>query len=111
MSIPDIINGITNLSKIKLRGGLVGKVCLVMIVFCVCLTVIAVVYNNFMVACVVIGVLTLVVSAGVWKVVSFAGKNPEAALSEGAEFLVHERLLYGMKGVVSSHGVHYLVLH
>lgn len=32
-----------------------------------------------------------------WRLVSFADRNPQAALLEGAEFLVHEQIRLGMK--------------
>jgi len=32
-----------------------------------------------------------------WRLVNFADRNPQAALLEGAEFLVHEQMRLGMK--------------
>jgi len=32
-----------------------------------------------------------------WRVISFADRHPEAALLEGAEFLVHQQMMLGTK--------------
>jgi hypothetical protein len=32
-----------------------------------------------------------------WRLINFADKNPQAALFEGAQFLAHEKLVFGTK--------------
>jgi hypothetical protein len=32
-----------------------------------------------------------------WRLINFADKNPQAALMEGAEFLAHAQMEFGMK--------------
>jgi len=34
-----------------------------------------------------------------WRLINFANKNPQAALLEGAEFLVHEQIELAAKGI------------
>lgn len=34
-----------------------------------------------------------------WRLISFADKNPQAAILEGAEFLLHQQLVQGSKDI------------
>ena len=84
-------------SKIKLSGGMVGKVCKVLIIVALAMAVIAwsvkLVWVSVLAICLLF-VLCLVI---LWRVISFAIKNPQAAIMEGAEFLLHEQLMLGTK--------------
>jgi hypothetical protein len=91
------LKGIQNISKVKLHGGLVGKVSIVLIIFCLSLCGLAFWIKNLELTWGVIIIVALVVFTLLWRVIRFAEKNPQAALLEGAEFLVHERLVYGAK--------------
>lgn len=88
---------IGSISKVKLRGGVVGKVCTVLIVIAVATAIIAYVAHSIWVC-----VLALVLLFGtalpiLLRLLTFADKNPQAALFEGAEFLAHEQMQMGMK--------------
>jgi hypothetical protein len=97
MGLEDLLKGMTNISKIKLHGGLVGKVCIVLIVMCILFTGLAAWMKDIVFAFVLMGLMFGTAVIFLWKLISFAGKNPYAALLEGAEFLVHEQIIYGAK--------------
>src|SRR5213080_2866878 len=85
------------ISKVKLRGGVVGKVSIVLIVLILVIGAIAYHLNALWVsvaAIVLLAILTLVL---LFRLIRFAERNPHAALFEGAEFLVHEQMKLGMK--------------
>jgi hypothetical protein len=88
---------IGSISKVKLRGGVVGKVCTVLIVIAVAAAIIAWVAHAVWV-CVLALILLFGTSLPVLlRLLTFADKNPQAALFEGAEFLAHEQMKMGMK--------------
>jgi hypothetical protein len=89
---------IQNVSKVKLQGGVVGKVCRVLIFVAVSLAAISLSVRVTWVAALCAAFLFILVFVMGWRLISFADKNPQAALLEGAEFLVHEQLTMGMKG-------------
>jgi hypothetical protein len=93
----DLDKVLQKVSSIKLPGGVVGKVCAVLIVVSVCILGIAVVAKNDWV--IVGGILAIFVLAFVmlWRLINFADKNPQAALLEGAEFLLHTQMVLGSK--------------
>ncbi len=84
-------------SKITLPGGVVGKVCKTLIVAALAFAAIAwsvkVVWVS-VTALVLLFVMSFVI---LWRLVSFADRNPQAAILEGAEFLMHEQLRLGTK--------------
>ncbi|MGD0262387.1 MAG: hypothetical protein ABSD29_21700 [Verrucomicrobiota bacterium] len=87
------------ISKVKLRGGVVGKVSIVLICVSISMAIIA-----WSVSMVWVSVLALILVFTLcfpllWRLVSFADHNPQAALLEGAEFLVHEQMRLGMKSL------------
>ena len=85
-------------SKIRIRGGVVGKVSIVLISACAAFAAIAIASGNLWV-CAGLGALlfVLILVLGI-RILNFADRNPTAALYEGAELLVHERLKLAMKG-------------
>ena len=87
-----------NVSKIKLSGGVVGKVCTTLIVIALCTAIICFSAGKVWVSILALILLFSLSFAMLWKVISFADKNPQAALLEGAEFLVHQQIAYGSKG-------------
>ncbi len=93
----DIEKIIQNISKIKLYGGLVGKVSIVLIIVCLCLTGLALSLKIMWLTVTTISFIFLLVFIMLWRLISFANKNPQAALLEGAEFLVHEQMLFASK--------------
>lgn len=95
----DINKLIRNVSQVKLQGGLFAKASIVIIIVSLCLFGIAALTGNVWVsigAIVLIFVLAFVI---LWRLINFANKNPQAAILEGAQFLVHEQMQLAAKGV------------
>ncbi len=86
-----------HVSKIKLPGGVVGKVCGVLVVACISMGAIACATKLVWLAITAVILIFILCFVMLWRVISFADRNPQAALLEGAEFLVHEQLRLGMK--------------
>jgi len=88
---------IKNVSKIKLPGGTVGKVSQVLIVLILAVAFLCWIVKDPWIIGGSIVLLFILCMIILWRLISFANKNPQAALMEGAEFLVHEQIVYGMK--------------
>ena len=84
-------------SSIKLPGGVVGKVCAVLIVASVCIGGVAAFAENDWVIVAGIVAIFLLAFPMLWRLINFADKNPQAALLEGAEFLLHSQMVLGTK--------------
>ena len=85
------------ISKVKLRGGVVGKVSIVLICVSVSMAVIAWAASLAWVSVLALILVFTLCFPLLWRLVNFADRNPQAALLEGAEFLVHEQIRLGMK--------------
>ena len=86
-----------SVSKIKLRGGVVGKVCTVLVVVAVAMAAIAWAARLVWVSVLALVLIFILCFPLLWRLIRFAEKNPQAALFEGAEFLAHEQMQLGMK--------------
>jgi hypothetical protein len=95
----DIEKLVKNVSQIKLKGGIFEKASVVIIVVSICLFGIAVSTGNIWVSCGAIGLIFILAFVGLWRLISFANNNPQAAILEGAEFLVHEKIQLAAKGI------------
>jgi hypothetical protein len=93
----DLQSIIRNVSKIRLPGGMVGKVCTVLIVVAVAIAAIAWSVKVVWVSVLALVLLFLLCFVMLWRVISFADRNPQAAILEGAEFLMHEQMMLGTK--------------
>ena len=84
-------------SGVKLPGGVVGKVSLVLIVVSICVCGMAAYSENeWIIGGGIAGTFILVFTI-LWRLINFADRNPQAALLEGAEFIIHERIRMGTK--------------
>ncbi len=86
-------------SKITLRGGVVGKVCKVLIVIAFVFAAITWSVKVVWVSVAALGLLFLLAFVTLWRLVTFADRNPQAAILEGAEFLLLEQLRLGTKAI------------
>lgn len=84
-------------SKITLPGGVVGKACKVLIFISLAFAAIAWSVKVVWVSVAALAMLFLLCFVILWRLVSFADRNPQAAILEGAEFLMHEQLRLGTK--------------
>jgi len=86
-----------HLSKIKLGGGLVGRVCIVLMVLIAGVAGIAVAAHNVWIAAGSLAVILVSFLFTVPRMLRFAEQNPNAAMMEGAELLVQEQMRLTMK--------------
>lgn len=93
----DLEKALQNVSAVKLSGGVVGKVCLVLIVVSISIGSLAAFSGNAWIVGAGIGAIFLLAFPMLWRLINFADRNPQAALLEGAEFLVHQQILLGTK--------------
>jgi hypothetical protein len=90
---------LNNVSKIRLKGGVVGKVSVVLIVVSASMLGIAWAVRKPWISVIALVLIFILVFPMLWRLINFADKNPQAALLEGAEFLVHEQITLGMKAL------------
>lgn len=95
----DIGKMIKNVSQIKLKGGVFEKASRVIIIVSVCIFGIAALLGNIWVSCGAIGLIFIFAFVMLWRLINFANNNPQAALLEGAEFLVHQQIEMAAKGI------------
>ena len=93
----DLHSILESASKITLPGGVVGKVCKVLIFIAFAFAAIAWSVRVVWVSVAALGMLFLLCFPILWRLVNFADRNPQAAILEGAEFLMHEQLRLGTK--------------
>ena len=92
-----IDNAIQRVSKINLSGGLVGRVCTVIVVACVALGSIGVMAKSeWIMGGAVVAILLVVIPLSL-RIIGFAEKNPGVALLDGAQLLKHEQLRLASK--------------
>jgi hypothetical protein len=93
----DLDKVLQKVSAIKLPGGVVGKVSAVLIVASVCIGGIAALSKNEWILAGGIAAIVLLAFPLLWRLINFADRNPQAALLEGAEFLLHTQIVMGSK--------------
>ena len=90
--------GLETIKSIRLTGGIFGRTILLLVVLCVAMTAVSIKVDSwwfsltFMVL--MFGLTTYVLK----RCLDFAERNPQAAIMESADFLVHEKIVHGMKG-------------
>ena len=99
MSLPFGLDGLAeHVSKLRLRGGLAGKICHVLIVVSLAMAAIAWSVQVVWVAASALSMVFLLVFVMLWRLISLAEKQPTSALMEGAELLIHQQLMIATKG-------------
>ena len=93
----DISNALERLKAINLKGGIFGKTTTLLIVLCVCVTSVIIAAGVWWMALVLILPLMAMVFYSLRRCFDFAEQNPHAAIMDGAELLVHEKLLFAQK--------------
>ena len=98
MKLPfDLDSVLQHVSQVRLKGGMVGKICQVLIFVAVAAALISwsvpVVWVAFASLLLLFGLCSMVL----WRLLNLAEKNPQAALMEGAEYLIHEQMMIGTK--------------
>ncbi|WP_162592886.1 hypothetical protein [Variovorax sp. PBL-E5] len=87
-----------SIKTIKLTGGIFGKTSLVLIVLCICVAAVALKVDVWWVPLALMLPLMALVAYAFKRCLDFAEKNPQAAIMDGAELLIHERIAHAMKG-------------
>ena len=87
------------IKSIRLTGGVFGKTTLLLIVLCVCVAAISYKIATWWLALFLMIPLMGLVFYSLKRCLDFAEKNPQAAIMDGAEFLVHEKIIHGKKGL------------
>ena len=86
-------------SKVKLPGGIVGKVSYMILASLGAIAVIGFATKSEVFGFIALGVIPFIVLLPVWWLIRFAEKHPEVAILEGAEFLVYHQIELARKGV------------
>ena len=87
-----------SLKGIKLTGGIFGKTCVLLCVLVVCFSVVVLRIATWWFGLMIMVPLGLLVFYAIKRCFDFAERNPPAAIMEGEEFLVHEKIVHGRKG-------------
>jgi hypothetical protein len=87
-----------SIKTIKLTGGIFGKTSLLLIVLCVCVAAVSLKVDVWWVPLALMLPLMALVAYALKRCLDFAEKNPQAAIMDGAELLVHERITQAIKG-------------
>ena len=87
-----------SIKSIKLTGGIFGKTTLLLVVLCVSVAAVTLKIGTWWFALILMIPLMGLVFYLLKRCLDFAEKNPQAAIMDGAELLVHERIVHGMKG-------------
>jgi hypothetical protein len=85
-------------SKVKLQGGLAGKMCHVLIFMFLAMAVAAWSVKIVWVAAMAIGLMAVVALIVLWRLLNLAEKYPQSALMEGGELLQYAQLVIAKKG-------------
>jgi hypothetical protein len=86
-----------NASKINLKGGLASKICYVLIFSVIALATITILCKDRWIIIFSNTLIFFTVYTIIWKLINLAKNNPQAALMEGAEMLIHEQMMIAAK--------------
>ena len=87
-----------SVKTIKLTGGIFGKTSLVLVVMCICITATTIKIGTWWFSLILMLPMMGLIFYALKRVLDFAEANPQAAIMDGAELLVHEKIVHGMKG-------------
>lgn len=93
----DFEKALESIKTIKLTGGIFGKTSLLLMVLCICVSAVAIKLGSIWFSFIFMGALIGIVFYALKRCLDFAENNPQAAIMDGAELLVHERLVHGTK--------------
>ena len=90
-------NILETLKTVKLTGGIFGKTTLLLVVLCVCVSAVVLKIGTWWFGLIILLPLMALILYVLKRCLDFATDNPEAAIMDGAEFLLHERIVHGTK--------------
>lgn len=88
---------IDGLSKVTLKGGVVGKVTFAVVFVSLGMVTISWTVSNIWLSAFALVLVFVLAFTMMWRLINFADRHPQAALLEGAEFLVHEQIVHASK--------------
>lgn len=94
----NIEKALESVKTIKLTGGIFGKTTLVLIILCISVAAVCFKAEMWWLSLLLMLPLMCIVTYALKRGFDFAEKNPYAAIMDGAELLIHERLVHGRKG-------------
>lgn len=93
----DLEKALQSVARVRLSGGVVGRVCQVVMVVSVCFVALASWSGNAWIRAGGIAAVFLFAFPLLWRAVNFAERNPYAAMLDGADLLLHQRMMLGTK--------------
>ena len=93
----DISKALERVKSINLSGGIFGKTTTLLVVLSICVSAVCMTTRVWWLALVLMIPLMLMVFYALKRCLDFAETNPHAAIMEGAELLVHEKLMFAQK--------------
>ena len=94
----DFEKALENLKTVKLTGGVFGKTSLVLIVLAICAAAVSIKVDVWWIPLALMLPVFGIAFYTLKRCLDFAEKNPHAAIMDGAELLVHEKIIHGRKG-------------
>ncbi len=91
--MPDFKGLMQLASKVTFKGGLASKICKILMCLIICFTIIVCAIKDIKLTWCIVIILSLIFVYVIWRLFKFADSNPQAALMDGTEFLMHERLI------------------
>lgn len=98
MELPfNIDRAIEGVSKVTLRGGLVGKITFSVVIISIAIAAMVWSVSNIWITGMGMLMVFALAVLAIIKLTNFADRNPQAALLEGAEFLLHQQIIHATK--------------
>jgi hypothetical protein len=101
----DISDTLSKIKGINLRGGIFGKTTTLLIVLTVSVAAVCIAVRVYWTAIVLMLPLMAMIFYALKRCFDFAQANPQAAIMEGAELLIHEKLMFSQKHKLLNHTV------
>ena len=101
----DLAKTLESVKSIKLQGGIFSKSSLIIIVLAICTASVCIFTKNVWVSLILTLSVLGIAFYTIKRCLDFAEKNPQAAIMDGAQFLLHEKMQLGMKygGTINAH--------
>lgn len=93
----DITEALERVKSIKLSGGIFGKTTTLLVVLCICVTTVCMTIRVWWISLILMIPLMMMVFYALKRCMDFAENSPQAAIMEGSELLVHEKMMFAQK--------------
>ena len=89
-----------SIKSVRLTGGIFGKTTLLLVVLSICAAAVSIKTGTWWIPLVLMLPVIGISFYALKRCFDFAERNPQAAIMDGADLLIHERLIHEMKGNV-----------